>query len=109
MCRQSDRCPAHALGILQLSRPANAAMNLHAAPDATSSGAVLLAASVGGPLYPNFIRHRTDQLHGAPMITTAHAEPTGLECERLGKAANISIQLATILMRVAHNWDELRG
>jgi hypothetical protein len=54
----------------KLSRPANAVMNLHAAPDASSSGAVLLVASVDGP---HQLRNLADSPAHAPLVADLKA------------------------------------
>ena len=41
------------------------------------------------------------------MITAAQCRAYATECERLGKAPDISIQRATALMGMAHCWDML--
>jgi hypothetical protein len=41
------------------------------------------------------------------LISAAQCRAYAVECERLGKAAEISIERATALISMAHSWDQL--
>jgi hypothetical protein len=41
------------------------------------------------------------------LISAAQCRDYTVECERLGKAADISIERATALISMAHSWDQL--
>jgi hypothetical protein len=41
------------------------------------------------------------------LISAAQCRACAVECERLGKTAEISIERATALISMAHSWDQL--
>ncbi len=41
------------------------------------------------------------------MVSAAQCMTYAKECQQLGMAADISLQRATVLMRMAYSWDEL--
>jgi hypothetical protein len=41
------------------------------------------------------------------LISAAQCRDYTVECERLGKGADISIERATALISMAHSWDQL--
>jgi hypothetical protein len=41
------------------------------------------------------------------LISAAQCRAYAVECERLGNAADISIERATALISMAHGWDQL--